>query len=147
MPMGGVGLNTLLCPTRTGGMIVKRMITVKLAEAEKYDSGFPPEGAIEFAKWLGDLMAQVPAEHARRRSWKSTRLALTRTAITQPSPSLTKGRRPTKKWPCAWRRIGAPQRFSAPASCSSLRLLSGSMRVGHNDVLSRAAENPDTAME
>lgn len=44
---------------------MKRMITVKLAKAEKYDSGFPPEGAIEFAKWLGDLMAQVPAEHAR----------------------------------------------------------------------------------
>lgn len=43
---------------------MKRMVTVKLADAEKYDADFPPEGAIEFAKWLGDLMAQVPAEHA-----------------------------------------------------------------------------------
>lgn len=43
---------------------MKRMITVKLVDAEKYDADFPPEGAIEFAKWLGDLMAQVPAEHA-----------------------------------------------------------------------------------
>lgn len=43
---------------------MKRMVTVKLLEAEKYDSGFPPEGAIEFAEWLGALMAQVPAEHA-----------------------------------------------------------------------------------
>ena len=43
---------------------MKRTIAVTLAEAEKYDAGFPPEGAIEFSKWLGDLMAQVPAEHA-----------------------------------------------------------------------------------
>ena len=43
---------------------MKRMITVTLVTAEKYAAGFPPEGAIEFAKWLGDLMAQVPPEHA-----------------------------------------------------------------------------------
>lgn len=43
---------------------MKRMVTVKLLEAEKYDSGFPPEGVIEFSEWLGALMAQVPAEHA-----------------------------------------------------------------------------------
>ena len=43
---------------------MKRMITVRLVDAEKYDVGFPPDGAIEFAEWLGDLMAQVPAEYA-----------------------------------------------------------------------------------
>lgn len=43
---------------------MKIKITVTLASAEKYDAGFPPENAIEFTKWLGDLMAQVPAEYA-----------------------------------------------------------------------------------
>jgi hypothetical protein len=41
---------------------MKRTITVTLANAEKYDAGFPTDDAIGFASWLAGLIEQVPAE-------------------------------------------------------------------------------------